>query len=169
MHEQLESHPGMTVHIRPARPADLPEIKLLLRESAEHLNAIDEPERILDEDIDRIEQLAFGPGAVCTVLIAERDGKVSGHLSYFWGLSKEGVAPALFVGDLYVRSSCRGQGIGRMLMQHAREIARSRSANQVIWTVWRKNLPAQAFYRQLGARPYDEEVLMTWPIFPAQE
>jgi GNAT superfamily N-acetyltransferase len=50
-----------------------------------------------------------------------------------------------------------------MLMQHAREIARSRNANQLIWTVWGKNLAAQAFYRQLGARPYDEEVLMTWP------
>jgi diamine N-acetyltransferase len=122
----------MTVHIRPARPADLPDIKLLLREAAEHLNAIDEPEPVLDEEIDRIEQLAFGSGAVCTVLIAERDGKIAGHLSYFWGLSTEGVAPALFVGDLYVRSSCRGQGIGRMLMQHAREIARSRNANQLI-------------------------------------
>lgn len=37
----------MTIQIRPAHPADLPEIELLLRESAEHLNAIDEPEPIL--------------------------------------------------------------------------------------------------------------------------
>lgn len=159
----------MTFRIRLAVPADLADIKLLLREFAEYLNAIDEPEPILDEDIDRIERLAFGPGAVCTVLIAETDGKIAGHLSYFWGLSMEGVASALFVGDLYVRGSCRGQGIGRMLMQHAREIAEARGANQVLWTVWRKNKAAQAFYRQLGARNYDEEVLMTWPASPAQE
>jgi GNAT superfamily N-acetyltransferase len=159
----------MTVRIRPAVPADLADIKLLLREFAEHLNAIGEPEPVLDEEIDRIEELAFGPRAVCTVLIAEVDGKVAGHLSYFWGLSMEGVAPALFVGDLYVRGGYRGQGVGRMLMQHARGIAEARRANQVLWTVWRKNAAAQAFYRRLGARNYDEEVLMTWPASPARE
>ncbi len=159
----------MTLRIRQASAADLTDIKLLLRESAEYLNAIDEPEPVLDEEIDRIEQLAFGPGAVCTVLIAEADGKVAGHLSYFWGLSMEGVAPALFVGDLYVRGGYRGQGIGRMLMQHVREIAQARGANQVLWTVWGKNGAAQAFYRRLGARNYDEEVLMTWPASPAQD
>jgi GNAT superfamily N-acetyltransferase len=159
----------MTVHVRAAVPADLANIKSLLREFAEYLNAIDEPEPILDEEIDRIERLAFGSGAVCTILIAETDGKIAGHLSYFWGLSMEGVAPALFVGDLFVRDSCRGQGVGRTLMQHAREIAEARGANQVLWTVWRKNEAAQAFYRQLGARIYDEEVLMTWSASPAQE
>jgi GNAT superfamily N-acetyltransferase len=159
----------MAVQIRPADPADLTVIKMLLRESAEQLNAIGEPEPILDEEIDRIEQLAFGPGAVCTVLLAEVEDNVAGHLSYFWGLSMEGVALALFVGDLYVRGRYRRQGVGRTLMEQAREIAEARGANQVIWTVWRKNAAAHAFYRQLGARNYDEEVLMTWPASPAQE
>jgi hypothetical protein len=71
----------MAVQIRPADPADLTVIKVLLRESAAYLNAIDEPEPVLDEDIDRIAQLAFGPGAVCTVLLAEVEGNVAGHLS----------------------------------------------------------------------------------------
>jgi GNAT superfamily N-acetyltransferase len=54
-------------------------------------------------------------------------------------------------------------------MQHVRDLARARGANQVLWTVWRKNAAAQAFYERLGARPYDEEVLMTWPIDPDGE
>jgi GNAT superfamily N-acetyltransferase len=153
----------MTVQIRPAKPADLAAIKALLREFAAYLNAIDEPEPVIDEEIDRIARLAFGPEAVCTMLLAEADGAVAGHLSYFWGLSMEGVAPALFVGDLFVRDGYRGLGIGRLLMQHAREMARARGANQVNWTVWSKNTAAQAFYARLGARTYDEEVLMTWP------
>jgi GNAT superfamily N-acetyltransferase len=159
----------MTVQIRPASPADLAAIKALLRESAEYLNAIDEPEPVLDEEIDRIAPPAFGPEAVCTVLLAEAGGQVAGHLSYFWGLSMEGVAPALFVGDLFVREGFRGRGVGRMLMRHARDIARARGANQVNWTVWRKNSAARAFYERLGARTYDEEVLMTWPVDPDQE
>jgi GNAT superfamily N-acetyltransferase len=154
----------MTVQIRPARPADLAIIKALLREFAAYLNAIDEPEPVDDEEIDRIEQLAFGPEAVCTMLIAEADGAIAGHLSYFWGLSMEGVARALFVGDLFVRDGLRGRGIGRLLMEHVRDLARARGANQVLWTVWSKNAAAQDFYRRLGARTYDEEVLMTWPV-----
>jgi GNAT superfamily N-acetyltransferase len=159
----------MTVRIRPAKPEDLAAIKALLREFAAYLNAIDEPEPVLEEEIGRIEQLAFGPEAVCTILIAEADGEVAGHLSYFWGLSMEGVAPALFVGDLFVRDRFRGRGLGRMFMQRAREIARTRGANQVLWTVWRKNAAAQDFYRRLGARSYDEEILTTWPVDPDQE
>lgn len=139
-------------------------IKSPPREFAEHLNAIDELEPLLDEEIDRIERLAFGRVPVCTMLIAEVDGAVAGHLSYFWGLSTEGVAPAFFVGDLFVRDCCCGQGIGRLLMQHARDIAWARDANQVSSTVWRKNAPYQAFYRRFGARTYDEEVLITWPV-----
>ena len=112
----------MAIRIREVEPGDLAMIKSPPREFAEHLNAIDELEPLLDEEIDRIERLAFGRVPVCTMLIAEVDGAVAGHLSYFWGLSTEGVAPAFFVGDLFVRDCCRGRGIGRLLMQHARDM-----------------------------------------------
>jgi GNAT superfamily N-acetyltransferase len=160
----LRRHRKVTIRIRPATPSDLTGIKLLLREFGEYLNAIDDPEPILDDEINRIEQLAFGSTAVCTILVAEADGAVAGLLCHSWGLAMEGVAPALFVGNVYIRDSHRGQGMGRMLMEHVREIARARGASQVIWTVWRKNLAAQAFYKQLGASNYESEILMCWPV-----
>ena len=48
-------------------------------------------------------------------------------------------------------------------MERAREIAGENGATQVIWTVWRKNLPAQSFYHHFGAADYKEEILMAWP------
>jgi GNAT superfamily N-acetyltransferase len=152
------------IAIRSATSYDLAELKAMLRESTEYLNAIADPEPVSDEEIDRIERLAFGPDRKCLLLVAEIDGAMAGHLAYFWGLSMEGISPAVFVGDLYVRDSYRRKGIGRMLMQHVRDLAQSGGANQVVWTVWSQNREAQEFYRRLGARRYEEEILLTWPV-----
>lgn len=154
----------MSLAVRPATPDDLPAIRAMMRAFAEELNAIDEPEEVSDAAIARIADLAFGARPVCTLLIAELQSAPAGYLSYFWGLSMEGVAPALFVGDLYVAPDARRREVGRRLMAEAREIARAAGSEQVNWTVWRKNTTAQRFYAAIGARPYAEEILMTWPV-----
>jgi GNAT superfamily N-acetyltransferase len=157
----------MSLVIRAATKADLPAVKAMMRAFVDDLNAIDEPEEVPDEAIGRIDRLAFGQGAPCKILLCEQHGQPAGYLTYFWGMSMEGVAPALFVADLFVTHTHRRAGVGRALMRMARTIAADAGANQVNWTVWRKNTAAQAFYRQLGARPFDEEILMTWPVDPA--
>ena len=49
-------------------------------------------------------------------------------------------------------------------MQQVRTIGRAKGCEHVFWTVWRKNLAAQEFYRQLGAKPFDDEVFMIWDV-----
>ncbi|MEZ5774145.1 MAG: GNAT family N-acetyltransferase [Hyphomicrobiaceae bacterium] len=163
----------MSVAIRQARAEDLPAVHAMMRDFAEHLNAIDEPEEVSAEAIARIDGFAFGPDAFATILVAEAAGaglaEPAGYLTYFWGLSMEGVAPALFVGDLYVAAAHRGGGVGRALMARAREIAAARGAEQVNWTVWRKNTAAQAFYDRIGGRVYEEEILMTLAVDAGEE
>lgn len=157
----------MSVAIRPATLDDLPVIKAMMREFVDYLNAIDEPEDVPDEEIAHIESMAFGDAAPCRILIAQLDGNTAGYLTYFWGMSMDGVAPALFVGDLFIKAEHRKRQVGRDLMEHARAIALAAGATQVNWTVWRKNRAAQAFYRSIGAREYSEEILMTWPAGPS--
>ncbi len=70
----------------------------------------------------------------------------------------------LFVADLFVSESFRRGNVGSALMFRAREIAREHAASQIVWTVWRKNPKAVEFYKALGARVFDEEILMTWPV-----
>jgi GNAT superfamily N-acetyltransferase len=157
----------MSLVIREAREADLPAIKAMMREFIDYLNAIDEPEEVPEEAINRIDRLAFGPEKLSTPLMADVDGRPAGYLLYFIGVFADPMVPVVFVADLFVREAGRRSGAGSALMLRAREIARAIDANRVVWTVWRKNARALAFYEALGARAFDEEILMTWPVDPA--
>ena len=160
----------MTITIRALRPADLPVLKDMIRENIDYLNAIDEPEEVSQETIDRVAALALGPDALCSVLIAEMDEQVGGYLLYFVGVDMDVVAPAIHINDLFVREALHRRGIGCALMNAARAVAKQRGAARLFWTVWRKNPKAIAFYRELGAKPWDdEEILMQWPASPATQ
>jgi hypothetical protein len=50
------------------------------------------------------------------------------------------------------------------MMEHARDIARRRGARNLFWTVWSKNPVGQAFYRRLGAEPFEDEIMMRWKV-----
>ena len=156
----------MSLVVREAVPSDIPAIKTMMREFADYLNAIDEPEEVPDAVLDRIGALAFGPDKLCTALIADVVGRPAGYLLYFTGIFTDPMTPVVFVADLFVSEAYRRADVGSALMHRTREIARDRAANQVVWTVWRKNPKAVAFYKALGAREFDEEILMTWPVIP---
>ena len=61
--------------------------------------------------------------------------------------------PRAHVETLVVEEGRRRRGIGRMLMQAAREWAERRGATELILTVWNANRAAEAFYRALGYEP----------------
>lgn len=152
----------MTIEVRSVRRDDLPILKLMIRENIEYLNAIDEPEEVSDTTIDQIEGLVFAPSPLCNVLIAELDREVAGYLLYFTGVDMDEVSPAFHINDLFVRVAAHRKGVGRALMNRAREIAIARGAARLFWNVWRKNPDAIGFYRALGAETRDEELPMTW-------
>lgn len=155
---------GATVPVRPATRADVPEVKAMIHEFADYLNAIDEPEEPDPAAIDRIEGAAFGPQPLCRILVAEIGGRMAGYLVYFIGLDMDLVQPAAYVVDLFVRDDCRDQGAGRALMEEVAVIVERRGGGTLFWTVWNKNPKALAFYAHLGARPWDEEILMRWSL-----
>jgi GNAT superfamily N-acetyltransferase len=136
----------------------------MIREFADYLNAIDEPEEPDQAAIDRIAGAAFGRKPLCRILIAEAGGRTAGYLVYFIGLDMDLVRPAAHVIDLFVRAPHRRRGAGRALMEAVARIVERQGGSTLFWTVWRKNPKALAFYRHLGARPWDEEILMRWAL-----
>ncbi len=60
--------------------------------------------------------------------------------------------PTLFIKELYVDESARGQNIGRKLMQRAIADAKEKNCGRLKWDVLSDNIKAQSFYKSLGAK-----------------
>ena len=59
--------------------------------------------------------------------------------------------PTLFIKELYVAESGRGQGIGEALMRAAAAEALARGCAMIKWQVAEWNTQARSFYERLGA------------------
>ncbi len=156
------------VAVRQAHAADVPVLKALVNEMEAWLSRFDaEPAPVHAARADPLEALAFGPDRLCEILVAEHDDEIAGYLIYYFGIwIGSDIARCLYVADIFVRELHQRRGIGRAMMEHARQIARQRGARNLFWTVWRENPVGQAFYRKLGAEAFDEEIMMRWRIAP---
>ncbi|GAA4722117.1 Ribosomal protein S18 acetylase RimI [Promicromonospora umidemergens] len=88
------------------------------------------------------------------LVVAESDGVVIGvmQLTFIPGISRNG-ASRLLVEAVRVSSELRGQGIGRLLMEHAHERGRERGCVLAQLTSDKQRPKAHRFYRGLG---YDQ-------------
>jgi GNAT superfamily N-acetyltransferase len=85
------------------------------------------------------------------LVVAESDGEVIGvmQLTFIPGISRNG-ASRLLVEAVRVSSELRGQGIGRLLMEHAHERGRARGCALAQLTSDKQRPDAHRFYRSLG-------------------
>jgi GNAT superfamily N-acetyltransferase len=132
--------------IRPATPADLPDLLDMIGELAEF-------EKMADQVVctqDDLRRALFGPDAVVfdTVAVAN-DGSVAGHALWFRTFSTFLGRTGIWLEDIYVRPDFRRQGHAAELLAHLRD----RSEGRVEWDVLDWNTDAIKFYDGLGARP----------------
>lgn len=149
------SHPGAAT-IRRAAPADAEAIVALI----EALTAFvqDPPTGLTPEDIRRD---GFGPEAWFDCFLAEQDGRAVGYALCYFGFSTDHGGRGLHLADLYVDPALRGDGLGRALMATVARHGLERGARWLVWDVWVKNHSAEAFYKAIGARRYDDVFAMT--------
>ena len=146
----------MTAIIRRAEPADAEAI--IARIDALSAFVEDPPTRLTPEDIRRD---GFGPDAWFQCFLAEQDGRPVGYAIAYPGFSTDHGGRGLHLADLYVDPSLRGAGLGRALMAAVARHGRERDALWLVWDVWVKNHTAEAFYKTIGARRYDDVFAMT--------
>lgn len=86
------------------------------------------------------------------LLLAVRDGEVAGMVS--WTLTHELYSgeSRVYISDLAVDHSSRGQGVGDALMAEVKAWARRHGAAKLGWEVWHRNESAKAFYARQGAQ-----------------
>lgn len=134
----------MTLTIRPARAGDGATIHGLLTElAAFEQGSVDATAADLERD-------AFGPRPLFEALLAERDGRAVGMLTYLTLYSSWRGRPALMIHDLFVQEAARGTGAGKALIARLSDIARQRDCCRVDVNVLDWNEKARAFYASLG-------------------
>jgi GNAT superfamily N-acetyltransferase len=146
----------MSVIVRPATIADLPDIFKYIHALAEYEKASDEVVLSLDD----LEQSFFGENPQVYCLLSQEANVVTGiaiwHLNYSTWLGKYG----LYLEDLFVDPKYRGAGHGKALLVRLAQICVERGYPRFQWWVLDWNEPAIDFYKSFGAVAMDE-----WTVF----
>src|SRR6185503_4700067 len=151
--------------IRPAAPADVPELLRLIRELAEY-------EKLADMAVGTAPMLhaaLFGARPAAEAIVAERGGRSVGFALYFTTFSTFLCKPGLYLEDLFVEPAHRGAGLGKALLRRLAAIAIERDCGRFEWRVLDWNDPSIRFYQSLGATlmPEWQLVRMTRPEIAA--
>ncbi len=154
MSSSNDKAPGTGFILRDAKAGDVEEVYELSRQLAAALGD-SEPRR--EAVSQRLLELLQEPRS--QVLVIEEEGQVRG-MAALW------IKPDLAHGDtvvevptLVVDEDHRGYGVGRLLIEGVREIAREHGATLIELVATRDNSSAQAFYRALGFTETDHITL----------
>jgi len=149
----------MTFAIRPALASDAPAIGSLANQFASYLRSLGDPTDF-KLTADAYSRDGFGLRPAFEGLVAEEQGRVVGYLLYHFGYDSDGAFSNLHIVDLYVDARVRKQGVGRGLMKQAAAVARASGAKEMVWSVYKANELAAAFYESLGAQKITELFFM---------
>jgi len=145
------------LNLRPATPADVPQILAFIRDLATYER---EPDAVHATETDLLRD-GFGPAKRFDCLIAEwnESGKTipAGFALYFHNYSTWRGHAGIHIEDLYVMPEHRGKGIGKALLTQVAAIAVAEGCSRLQWDVLEWNTPAIGFYEQMGAK-----MLMDW-------
>ena len=147
-------------HIRTACPSDLPAVNRILDEvRAVHHALRPDLFRPAGKKYTDDELLVLFACPETPVFVYEDGGAVLGYI--FCAVQETGTesgsgalqsVKTLYIDDLCVEASARGQGIGTRLFHFAEDYARSLGCHNLTLHLWEGN-PAAAFYAAQGLRP----------------
>jgi GNAT superfamily N-acetyltransferase len=135
------------LNIRPATPADVPQILAFIRDLATYER---EPDAVHATEAD-LHRDGFGPAPRFHCLIADWDNAPAGFALYFHNYSTWRGHHGIHVEDLFVLPEHRGRGIGKALLTRVAAIAVEEGCHRLQWDVLEWNTPAIGFYEQMGA------------------
>jgi GNAT superfamily N-acetyltransferase len=135
-----------TLSFRWAQESDFAAIVDLASQLAEHIEA-----KAPSLSASRFGAHYVNPRSGMHLLLALHDGRPMGMIS--WVLTHElySADTRVYISDLSVDRSARGQGIGAALMDQAKAWAAEHNASKLCWEVWHRNAEAKAFYAKMGA------------------
>jgi ribosomal protein S18 acetylase RimI-like enzyme len=134
----------MNPTIRPAKKSDADAIAPLFDQYRQFYGKPSEPERARKFIGDRL------TNSESVILVAEDAGKILGFVQLFPSFTSLETGRLWVLNDLYVSPGGRGKGIGRALMNAAREHAETTGAKQLTLETMDDNMVAWSLYESLG-------------------
>jgi len=144
----------METEIRPATPADIPQLLPLL---AEHAAFEAVPFTADAQFPERLAAAAFGTQPRLLLWLAAEEGNVRGYAAASREFSTWNAAEYLHLDCLYVHETWRGGGVGRRLIEAIIERARQMGLAEIQWQTPTWNRRAITFYRRLGAEALEKQ------------
>jgi GNAT superfamily N-acetyltransferase len=85
-------------------------------------------------------------------LVAEKEGKLAGLVHYLFHRSTTLLNDICYLQDLFTDENCRGEGVGRMLIEAVYEQARQAGSQRVYWQTHETNAQAMVLYNRVADR-----------------
>lgn len=142
----------MSITIRDAKASDTQTILDFIIELAIYEK---EPDAV-KTNLEETREMIFGKNSTVKALICEENGKAIGHAIYFYNYSSWLGKNGIYLEDLYVTESKRGQGAGKALLKHLANKALSENCGRFEWSCLDWNTPSRDFYESIGAVSQDE-------------
>ena len=139
------------LNLRPATPADVPQILQFIRDLAKYER---EPNAVYATEADLLRD-GFSEPRRFHCIVAELQQAChyipAGFALYFYNYSTWRGHAGIYLEDLYVSPEHRGKGIGKALLTRVAAIAVAEGCPRFEWSVLDWNTPSIDFYHQLGA------------------
>jgi GNAT superfamily N-acetyltransferase len=145
------------VIVRPARPADIPQLKTLIEQLARYQDLSD---RFAATEAG-IRAGLFGRHRSAQALVAERGAEIVGYAIFALSFSSTRGERKLVVEDIFVVPDHQGCGVGSALFDDITRRAQELGACYAQWSVLRDNDRAIEFYERMGAQPAPEWITCT--------
>jgi ribosomal protein S18 acetylase RimI-like enzyme len=137
---------GGGVHLRPARPADVPGLRTLAeRAYGEYVERLGGPPRPMTDDYADVVRRH-------PVTVAERDGEVVGLIVL--RVTDEG----FLVDNVAVDPAQQGTGVGRALLEHAEDAARDAGFDSIYLYTHERMSENLELYSRIGYTEYDRRM-----------
>jgi GNAT superfamily N-acetyltransferase len=137
----------MSITIRDAIASDSQTILDFIIELAVYEKA----EYEVKTNVDETREAIFGENSTVKALICEEDGVAIGYAVYFYNYSTWLGKNGIYLEDLFVSKSRRGNGAGKFMLKHLAKKALDENCGRFEWSCLHWNTPTREFYESLGA------------------
>jgi GNAT superfamily N-acetyltransferase len=132
----------------------------LVHRLIQHLAEYEQDGEAVQLTLDALRQQMALPTPPFECLLAERDARPAGFALFFHTYSTWTGKRSLYLEDLFVVESERGNGVGSALLRRLAGIAVERDCGRIELSVLDWNEPAIAVYRSVGA-----EAMSDWTTY----